>query len=237
MNNEEVVFVNKMYLLLIAICIIAIGVLMLNIAAVNKNPYKLLKVVCISLFAFSMMRYLTLIVYGDKPTLAQLEALRYFYLATSIGLTIPTASAVWYITPLYNKKISYGRYLLLFTPWILFYLFVIVTQPTEIKMAPNFGYTLELTGKFPLYLSIAQGSFVIIIILLCLIGLFKYKNAYLRSQYFVIIIAQILLTLDGLSYYRPMLSVFPPFTVTEVFGFLATYYAFRHKNLEIKYEL
>lgn len=228
---------SKLYITLITICIIAVAVLMLNIATVNKNTYTLLKVVCTSLFAFSMMRYFTLIVYGDTPTLAQLEALRYFYLATSIGLTIPTASAIWYITPVYRKKIRYGPYLLLFLPWIIFYFFVIITQPTEIKMAPTFGYTLELTGKFPLYLSIAQGSFVGLMIILCLIGFFKYKNEYLRSQYFVLIIAQLLLTLDGLSYYMPVLRVFPPFTVTEVFGFLAVFYAFYRKKREERYEL
>lgn len=228
---------NKMYVALIIICIIAIVVLMLNIATVNKNPYTLLKGVCISLFVFSMFRYFTLIVYGDTPNLAQLQVLRYFYLATSIGLTIPTASAIWYITPAYRERIKYWRYLLLFSPWIIFYLFVIITQPTQIKMAPTFGYTLELIGKFPLYLSIAQGSFVAIMIILCLIGLFKYKNEYLRSQYFVIIIAQLLLTLDGLSYYLPVLRVFPPFTVTEIFGFLAVFYALYRQSLEIKYEI
>ncbi|MGL4343948.1 MAG: hypothetical protein ACRCTE_02025 [Cellulosilyticaceae bacterium] len=222
---------NIGYIMLVAICVIAIIVLMMNISVVSKKEETLLKVVCIALFAFSMMRYLTLIVYGDHPTLGQLEVLRYFYLATSIGLTIPTASAVWYITPSFREKISYGKYLLLWIPWILFYIYVIITQPTKIVQGQHFGYALELTGKFPLYLSIAQGTFVTLITLLCLMGLIRYKNELLRSKYIIIILAQILLTLDGLSYYLPVLDIFPPFTVTEVFGFVAVFYAFNTKGV------
>ncbi|MGL4735929.1 MAG: hypothetical protein ACRCW2_00610 [Cellulosilyticaceae bacterium] len=217
---------NTGYIMLITICVIAIIVLMMNVWVVSKKQDTLLKIVCITLFAFSMLRYFTLIVYGDSPTLRQLEILRYFYLATSIGLTIPTASVVWYISPYIREKLSYGKYLMLWIPWILFYLYVIITQPTEIVQGKHFGYTLELTGKAPLYLSIAQGTFVAIIIVLCLVGIAKYRNEFLRSKYIVLILAQVVLTLDGLSYYLPVLDVFPPFTVTEVFGFLAIFYAF-----------
>lgn len=225
---------NFMYLLLIIICIVAILVLFLDIGVVSRNTNQLLKIVCILLFAFSMLRYVTLIVYGDTPTLGQLEKLRYFYLATSIGLTIPTASAVWYITPHLRTKIDYGKYLLYFSPWIIFYLFTIITQPTQIVLSDTYGYKLILTGEFPIYLSIAQGSFVIIMIILCLIGVLKYKNEYLRSQYFVIIGAQILLALDGLTYLVPTVVTIPPFTLTEVFGFIAIFYAFYAKPLDIK---
>lgn len=225
---------NFMYLVLIIICIIALIVLALDIGVVNKNTNQLLKIVCIVLFSFSMLRYLTLIVYGDSPTLGQLDKLRYFYLASSIGLTIPTASAVWYITPHLRNKVSYGKYLLFFLPWIIFYLYVIITQPTQIVLSDTYGYKLILTGKFPLYLSIAQGSFVAIIIILCLIGIFKYKNEYLRSQYFVLIGAQILLALDGLTYLVPTTTTIPPFTLTEVFGFIAIFYAFYAKPLDVK---
>lgn len=213
------------YFLLIVLCVIAIAVLMINIGIVQKKQNRGLKVVCIFLFTFSMMRYLALIVYGDHPTLGQLETFRYFYLATSIGLTMTTASAVWCITPFLKEKFSYFTYLAFFTPWILFYMYVIITQPTKI-VPSTFGYKLELTGQFPIYLSIAQGSFVTIMIILCLIGFVKYKNEYIRSSYALIIGASILLTLDGLGYFIPFLNIIPPFTVTEIFGFIAVAYAF-----------
>lgn len=226
-----------MYLFLVLLCIIAIIVLMINIGVVSKKDIPLMKWVCILLFAFSMLRYLTLIIYGNHPTLAQLEVLKPFYFATSIGLTIPMASAVWFITPFLREKITYLKYLLCFIPWIIFYIFLLITVPAEIKMGANMGYTLELTGKFSLYLSIAQGTFVTIMIILCLIGFFKYKNEYLRSAYALIIGACILLTIDGLGYFITLHNLIPPFTVTEILGFLSILYAFSLKPIKtIKYK-
>ena len=108
------------YFLLIVLCVLALIVLMVNIGIVQKKENVTLKWICTFLFAFSMMRYLTLIVYGDHPTLGQLEILRYFYLATSIGITMTMASTVWCITPYIREKLNYLTYLVLFTPWILF---------------------------------------------------------------------------------------------------------------------
>lgn len=224
---------SRMYIALILICIVALVVLMINIGVVSKKEYPFMKWVCILLFAFSMTRYLTLIVYGDSPSLKQLELLRYFYLATSIGLTMPLASVVWYITPHLREKIEYPKYLLFFLPWIIFYIGLIIIQPTQIVMGKNFGYGLELTGKAPLYLSIAQGSFVFIMLILCIWGWFKYKNSALRSQYLALIFALIALTLDGLSYSIDVLQVFPPFTVSEIFGFAAICYGFYSRPLKL----
>lgn len=222
------------YILLIGVCIIAVGVLVLNIGAVLHNRYLMLKIVCIILFVFSMLRYFTLIVYGDFPTYQQLMTLRYFYLASSIGLTIPTVSALWYIVPLYRESIAYKHYLLFFTPWIIFYGYVIITQPTEIVQGASFGYALELTGRFPIYLSIAQSAMIAVIIILSVIGIVKYKNLQLRVQLIVIIIAQLTLLLDGLSYFIEVPRTFPRFTVSEIFGFLAIFYAFSVKMIEHK---
>ena len=222
------------YIMLIIICLAALGILVLNIGAVLQNKYLLLRMVCIVLFTFTMFRYFTLIVYGDVPTYGQLMALRYFYLASSIGLTIPTVSALWYITPIYRERINYFYYLIFFTPWIIFYLFLIITQPTAISQGDGYGYVLELTGKYPLYLGVAQSSFIAIVMLLCIYGIIKYKNMQLRAQYIIIMLAQVILFLDGLSYFVKILKVFPPFTVSEVFGFLAVYYAFKQKVLEIR---
>lgn len=221
-----------MYLFLITLCVIAIVLLMINIGAVSKKDVILMKWVCILLFAFSMLRYLTLIVYGDHPTLTQLEVLKPFYFASSIGLTMTMASAVWFITPFLREKFNYLMYILFWSPWILFYSILILSAPAEIELGKNIGYTLELTGRFPIYLSIAQGSFVAIMIGLSLAGLIKYKNEYLRSSYGLIIAACILLTIDGISYFVPMLNLIPPFTVTEIFGFFSILYAFSIKPIK-----
>lgn len=223
---------SRSYVLLIGVCILTIGVLMLNIAVVNKRQPQLMRWVCIGLFTFSMMRYLTLIVYGDSPTLSQLEILRYFYFATSIGLTMTTAAAVWWMSPYIRENLSYGSYLLSFIPFIAFYLWVLITQPTEIRMGETYGYTLALVGKYPIYLAIVQSLFVGIIIILCVTGILKYKNAELRNKYGLVIGAQVLLALDGISFFKPILEVFPPFTVTELLGFLVILQVFQTETIK-----
>ena len=225
---------SRGYFLLIVLSILGGYVLVLNISVLKENKFTVLRSVCTALFIFSISRYLTLIAYGDHLALTTLMKLRYFYFATSIGLTVPTASAVWYITPLYRQRIKYPYYLLCFLPWILFYTYLITRQPTKIVQGATYGYTLQLTGSFPLYLSIAQGSFVTVIIILSIIGLVRYKNIQLRAEYIVIILAQLTLVLDGLGYYIGGVRLFPPFTASEILGFAAVYYCFKVPILEIK---
>ncbi len=212
------------YVLLIGICMVAIGVIILNMKIVLKNPCQSLKTICFLLFAFSLFRYVTLIVYGDSPSYEQLVSLRYFYFATSIGLTMTMASAIWYVVPLYQNKIKYGKYLALFTPWILFYLGLILKQPTRIVQGKNYGYVLELLQPYSFYLAIMQSAFIGIALLLCGVGIVKYKHIEIRVKLFILVLAQLTLLLDGLTYFLPILHTFPPFTVSEVFGFLAVGY-------------
>lgn len=222
------------YAVLIGLCVLALYVLFCNILAIKEVKYQDLKNVCIGLFIFSMTRYIALIIYGDHASMETLNLLRYFYFATSIGLTLPTASAVWYVTPLYREKVSYLKYLACFLPWILFYVFVIFAQPTSIEPGPYFGYTLALTGNFSHYLAIVQGSFVTVIIILSIIGIIKYKNVQMRVQYVIIILAQIVLAIDGILQGRDIRTAVPPFTLSEIIGFWAVYEVFKMKHIEVK---
>ncbi|OOB78055.1 MAG: hypothetical protein BEN18_08365 [Epulopiscium sp. Nuni2H_MBin001] len=223
------------YLTLMVICMIAVVVLMMNIVLANRLKYPGLKWLLTALFTFAMLRYFTLIIYGDSPSLVQLQGLRRFYFATAIALTIPTVLAIWYITPHFREKITYGKYLIFFAPWILFLSYIIITQPTEIVMGESFGYELILIEPYQNYLALAQGSMSAIIVLICLNCLLFYKHPVLRSQYTFLIIAQIGLALDGLSIvYNVEARLFHPFIITEIIGFLAIYYALLHKPLDTK---
>ena len=216
---------NANYFILVIISLIVAYVLALNIEAVSHKSNKLFKRLCTLLFIFSLGRYVALLVYGDHPTYETLTNFRYFYFATSIGLTIPTLSAVWYVTPSYREKIKYPYLLLGMLPWIVFYFYVNIRQPTRIIQSKTMGYQLQLTGNFQTYLTVAQGSFVILVILLALYGIKRYKHLQIRAQLMMIILAQILLTIDGLSYYwHWQLRMIQPFTVSEILGFLAVYY-------------
>ncbi|PHV71670.1 hypothetical protein CS063_03665 [Sporanaerobium hydrogeniformans] len=214
------------YVLLIGTCILAIGVVLCNMKNILKNPYKLLRSICFGLFTFSLLRYFTLIVYGDSPSYEQLVHLRIFYFATSIGLTMTTASAIWYVTPFYRERWHYGKYLAFFIPWILFYLWLIVKQPTRIIQGKYYGYILQLLPPYEAWLASVQSIFVGVAILLCVLGMLRHKHIEIRVKLFILILAQLILLLDGLTYYLPLLHTFAPFTVSEVLGFLAVLYGF-----------
>ncbi len=214
------------YEILILCCLAALTIGLLNLKALGKNPYVVLKYVVSLLVSFTMLRYVTLIIYGGVPEYQLLQSLRYFYFSSSVGITMTTASAIWYITPCYREKIRYPYFIACFTPWILFDLYIILKQPTEIIQGSQFGYQLMLSGSFPYYLSIMQGSLVVILSSLCLIGIMRYKHLQIRTQLFLILLAQVLLALDGLGYRSQQGRIFPAFTVTEAFSLITTYYAF-----------
>ncbi len=220
----EVLFVSIEYIFLILICLIAIYSIYINLKVIGDVQYNLMVIFCTVLFVFSATRYVTLIIYGDSPMYSTLESFRYFYYATSIGLTGTTLSALWYATPLYREKIKYPYLLLMYLPFALFYLFVIITQPTTIQKSSGIGYELILNPPFQIYLAIVQGIFVTIVILAALFGIFKYKNMEIRTKLILIILAQILLTLDGLGSFGTNINIIPPFTLTEAFAFWTIYY-------------
>ena len=208
--------------------LLALGAIMMNLIAVKKLHKQQLKRITSSLLLFTMLRYITLMIYGGAPSLQALQAARYFYFASSLGLTMTTVLAIWYAMPCLREKFSASQVVLFFSPWILFYLYVIIGQPTEIVRGRSYGYVLTLTGRWPMYLSIAQGSLIVIIVLVCIYGIMRYKHLQIRVQLFFIVCAQVLLALDGMSYRLSTMQVFPPFTLSEAFGFAATYYTFGH---------
>lgn len=209
----------------------ALVIIGMNIWVMERLQDKHLQLLVTALLLFTSLRYVTLIIYTNKPTYDMLQKFRYFYFASSIGLTMTTLLALWHVIPVLRINLKPYWIPLLFLPWNLFYLYIIVKQPTQIIKAKQFGYELLLTGKFPFYLSVAQGSLALIIILIGIGGIIKYKHLQIRVQLIFILLAQLLLIADGLSYYliaRGLIEVrvFQPFTFTEAFGFAATYYAF-----------
>lgn len=217
---------NLSYFILVVMSLIAGYVIALNIAAVSHHTNKLLKMICIILFCFSLCRYITLLVYGDHPSYETLVFFRRFYFATTIGLTVPILSAVWYVTPCYREKVKYAYWLLLLLPWVSFYGYLMVKQPVRIVQSKTIGYILELTGTFPCYMLMAQAAFTILVVILALGGMLRYGHLQIRAQLIMLILAQSLLMIDGLSVYKQqLLQLVPSFTISEILAFLAVYYS------------
>lgn len=219
----------------IASAVLALILIGYNGKAIQKINDYVFKGIALGLLAFTSLRYITLIIYSGSPSLAFLEQLRYFYFASSLGLTMITALAVWYVIPSYRELKDPVRFLSSFTPWMLFYIYLIIRQPTTIEKGASFGYVLALNEGFRQYLSIAQISFITVISFLCLKGISRYKHLQIRVQLIILLIAQVLLVNDGLSYGISRLTFFMPFTITEAFAFMATYYCFSQPIKSIKH--
>ncbi len=221
-------------LLLVGTCIVALVVIGYNIKTLGNKENQQLKIIGSLLLGFTALRYITLIIYGVSYDLALLNSMRYFYYASSIGITLLTALAVWYAIPTIKERIQPIFYLCCFLPWILFYLYVIIKQPTQIVESKLFGYELVLISPFNRYLGIAQASFIVVIIGLCIIGILSYKHLQIRIELLMIILAQILLVIDGVSISKSMHHFFRLFTVTEAFALWTVYYVFSHPLKMIK---
>lgn len=220
--------------LLIGTCIVALMLIGYNIKALGDVENQQVKIIGSLLLSFTSLRYITLLIYGFSYDLGLLNTVRYFYYASSIGITLSTALALWYVLPFLKERIQPVVYLLFFSPWIIFYVYLILKQPTQIVENPLFGYELMLVPSFTRYLSIAQGSIISIFVLICIIGIIGYKHLQIRITLFMVILAQLLLVLDGIGSARAAHYFFRLFTVTEAFALWTICYAFSHTLKTIK---
>ena len=220
--------------LLVGSCFAALLMIGWNIRALGSLCYKEMKLIGSLLLGFTALRYLTLILYAFSTDRQLLFNIRYFYYASSIGITMLTALTVWYIMPFLKERIHLIYYLLLFLPWDIFYLYLIVTQPTCFVESSAYGYELLLISPFNRYLSIAQGSFILIMTVLCIMGILTYKHLQIRVQLFMILLAQGLLVIDGIASGKEAILIFKLFTVTEAFALWAIYYGLSNSLKSIK---
>jgi hypothetical protein len=218
-------------ILQIAICLVAIFVIMTVIKNVNEIPLKAFKIMCMACLAFSLTRYLTLICYTYVTHLAQLNALRYFYFATLIGLTFLSLLALWFISPFLRDRISCVKFMTWFLPCFLIYLLVILGAPKTLDITA-IGYRLVLNDTVLKYVVILEILIKLCIFVIGGLGFLKYKNPLIRTRYTLLLVIQIPLILDGLSVFLPLQGLFVPFTVSEVLAFLGLSYIL--KNAKIK---
>lgn len=212
------------YEIMIVCAVLALITVGMNLVALLKFNSRAFKIVLVGVLIFTACRYITLIVYGDSPSLLWLQRLRVFYFASSVGLPVMMLVAIWYAIPLFREKINPFWPLVVLLPWYLFYGLLLYKQPMHMVKGSQFGYQLLLNNIIMEYFVKMQSCFALIIVGLCLFGIVKYKHLQIRVQLFYILIAQMMLSLDGITYSLRSIKVFPAFTLTEAFAFTATYY-------------
>lgn len=220
--------------ILIIICILAIGILGMNIKAVQRNPYISIRVICTLLFILSMIRYITLLLFAKAPSLELISQMQGFYYISIIGISIPLLLVMWYITPFYREKIRPLGLILISLPHVLLYIGILVCKPFQEVKSQAMGYSLRLTGNWELYLASIYTVFILAYIILALYGFKLYKHRQTRSQYLVLIMCQILFLIDGFTYFSLVVPSIPVFTLTEAFAFLGIYYGLSKATIDAR---
>lgn len=220
--------------MLTIICSVAIGVLLMNIKMIQKNPYLGIRISCTLLFSLSTMRYITLLLFSKTPTVDLMSKLQGFYFITIIGMGIPLLLLMWYITPLYREMIKPLGMVLICMPYMMLYGTIVILKPFKVMKDQTAGYLIRTTGNWSLYLATIQILFMTTYIILALCGFSLYKHKQTRSQYLVLIMCQLLFLVDGLTYFSLGTPSIPVFTLTEVFGFVGIYYGFSKPTIDAR---
>ncbi|WP_341877948.1 hypothetical protein [Defluviitalea saccharophila] len=211
-------------------------IVLLNIIQIKGHPNRILRSICLILFTFTGLRYIALIVFTLSSNIDILKFFSYFYYASSIGITIPSVLALWYIIPRFRERIKEWVVLLLFSPFIFFYLNLIYLQPIQIIKHDGFGYRLQLISPWNHWLSMVQGIFTLMVLCMCFYGFRSYKYKFPRSQYLLFILGYILTTIDGLCMLFNTVYPIEPFVFSEAFILIAILYAFAAKPIKEKYK-
>ncbi len=214
--------------------IIAIGILMLNIKVVWEIPDIGVKLITIIISILSMVGYMTRLLFVRATSMSSLITMQNFYFIPSLGITISLWLLLWYITPYLRQKINKVGLMILCMPWLAFYSLLVILQPYKIIKSQRAGYSLKLIDKWDLYSGGFQVSVMIILIICASYGWKLYKHQQIRSQYMVLIMCQLLLLVDGFTYFSLTIPVIPVFTLTEVFCLLAIYNGFSKPPIDAR---
>lgn len=214
--------------------IAALMMIIWSIKGLNGLEDKDIKLTASIFLILGVMRYVTIILYYFLEELKMLMFLRYFYFLSSISLTMLMAIAIWYVTPFLKEKMKLDHFLVYFLPWVIFYIYFILRQPTQLNVSTLYYYDLIIVQPYQTYFMIAQISFSAVIIFLCLSGMNTYKHLQIRVELLLILLAQLLLIVDAFSLKHTSLTCFKVFTVSEIFAFWVCYYALSNAIKPIK---
>ena len=211
------------------ICVISIIFLVfLNIVQIKNNSIISIRIVCFLVFIAGLryVCYLFLLLISNK----HIKILCIFYYGSMIG-THPSILAL-YTIPRFREKISEISLLILLSPFLIFYLYLLYLQPLEIIIKPGIGYGFRLLFPWNIFVSIYQGIFVIIVITLSTLGFRYYSFKFPRSQYLLFLLSYLLLMIDGLTILFKRINTFQPFIISEAFVLIAILYAFSTKPIK-----
>ncbi len=202
---------------------LASGLAVLTSTAYRRVSPVWLKWLLMASGAFVISRYVTLALFTQLQAPRYVWALRHCWLATSVGLTLPSVIAVDQLVR--HPAMTPKRLLLWFAPFLLVYAAVIGLGRFTPASDPIIGWTLKLSPEWSSLLSIVQSTFIAGFVGLCLLLMRKLPSRPIPLALAGLIAAHLYLAFDGLLlafggwYFRP-------FLFSEMFTLLALWHAF-----------
>lgn len=188
---------------------LATGIIVLDVTVYRKLSPRWLRWTLIALAAFVASRYITMALFALSDEPRRWWALRYCWLATSVGLTTPSLLVLDQLVR--HPSWSATKVLRYFAPFLVVYLLVIVFGRFELRQDPSLGWQLDLVGAWRLILAAVQAVFLLGFATLCTLLLLRLRSRRVRVAIAALLLAHLYLGLDGLlvafgvSYFRPFL--------------------------------
>ncbi len=211
---------DMLYLFLLGL---AAGLALLATTAYRRVSPTWLKWLLIALGLFTASRYVVMALFTHPEALHRFWGLRRCWLATTVGLTLPSVFAVDQL--LRHPAISPAKLLRWLSPLLLAETAVIALG--RLTPAPDrvIGWLPRLSAGWQVFLSLTQGLFVISFIAVAFLVMRKIPSRQIRFSLLGLVIGQGYLGFDGVVlasghwYFRP-------FLYSEMVALVTLWYAF-----------
>lgn len=202
---------------------VAAGIALLPITSYRRLSPSWLKWLLIATGVGVIGRYATLALFTQVDAPQRWMGLRFFWLATSIGLTLPSVFAVDQL--LRHPAMTPQKLLKSFSPLLAIYLALILLPQPLVVADPVIGWSLELPPAWRWLLAATQMIFVVLFVTGCVLFMLKIPTPAIRRALAGLAAAHLLLAVDGAIvawggwYFRP-------FLFTEMLALLALWHAY-----------
>lgn len=202
---------------------LAAGLALLPLTSYRRLSPAWLKWLLIAAGLCTVGRYATLALFTQDDAPQRWMGLRFFWLATSIGLTLPSVFAVDQL--LRHPAMTPQKLLKGYTPFLAIYLTLMLLPQPLVVADPIVGWSLELPTAWRWLLSATQLIFVVLFVTGCALFILKIPTPAIRRALAGLAAAHLLLAVDG-----AVVALggwhFWPFLLTEMLALLAIWHAY-----------
>ena len=202
---------------------LASGLTVLTMTAYRRMSPTWLRWLLIATGLLMLSRYLTMALFTHPEAPQRFWALRHYWFASSIGLTLPSLFAVDQL--LKHPAMTPRKLLGWYAPFLVVYATVIVWGPLTPQSSPFGGWIPTLNPAWRWVISIVQSVFVMGFIGVCLMLMRKLPSRPIRIALLGLVLGYGYLGADGLLLVMGG-SYFRPFLYSEMVTLLAIWHAY-----------